>query len=36
MDKLEKEKLKKKMKLHKNLGALQFQKVVFGVERLKY
>lgn len=36
MDKLEKEKLKKKMKLHKNLGALQFQKVVFGVEKLKF
>ena len=36
MDKLEKDKLKKKMKLHKNLGAMKFQKVVFGVEKLKF
>lgn len=36
MDKLEGNKLKKKMKLHRNLGAEKFQKVVFGVEKVKF
>lgn len=36
MDKLEKKKLKKKMKFHKTLGAEKFQKVVFGVEKVKF
>ena len=36
MEKLEREKLKKKMRLHKNLGALKFQKVVFALEKAKF
>ena len=36
MDKLERNKLKKKMKLYKTLGAEKFQKIVFGVEKIKF
>ena len=36
MEKDKKEKLKEKMKLHKKLGALRFQKVVFEAEKIKY
>lgn len=36
MEKDKREQLKKKMKLHKKLGAIRFQKVVFEVERMKY
>ena len=36
MNKEETKKLKKKMKLYKSLGAEKFQKVVFGVEKIKF
>ena len=36
MDKKEKEKRKKRLKLYERLGALKFQKVVFKVEEIKY
>ena len=36
MEKLEREKLKKKMRLYKSLGAEEFQKVVFCVEKIKF
>lgn len=36
MEKEKKEQLKKKMKTHEKLGALKFQKIVFGVERAKF
>lgn len=36
MDLVEKEKLKKKMAFHEKLGALEMQKIVMKVERLRY
>jgi hypothetical protein len=36
MERIEREQYKKKIKLYENLGALDFQKVVFAVERLKF
>lgn len=36
MDKIEREKLKKKIALHEKLGAEKMQKVVFKVEEIKY
>ena len=36
MDNIEREEYKRKIKLYKNLGAEDFQKVVFAVERIKF
>ena len=36
MEKEKREQLKKKIKVHEKLGALKFQKVVFGVEKAKF
>ena len=36
MDKIDREKRKKKLKVYEKLGALKFQKVVFKVEELKF
>jgi len=36
MDKVDREKLKKKMTFHEKLGALKMQKIVFKVEELRY